>query len=87
VSAKHTPGPYAAEENCGELHIISGADDEVLATVHSGRADANLFAAAAEMAEALIPFAQYACDSPHVDEPMCHNCRARAALAKARGEA
>ncbi len=30
--------------------------------------------------EALRPFANYACDSPHVDEPICHNCIARAAL-------
>jgi hypothetical protein len=37
------------------------------------------------LVEALEPFAKFACDSPHVDEPVCHNCRARAAITKARG--
>lgn len=48
---------------------------------------ALLISAAKEMQEALTQFAKYACDTPHVDEPMCHNCRARAALAKANGGA
>jgi hypothetical protein len=39
--------------------------------------------AAPDLLEALRPFANYACDEPHVDEPECHNCRARAAIARA----
>lgn len=30
--------------------------------------------------EALAPFANYACDEPHVNEAKCHNCIARDAL-------
>jgi len=37
-----------------------------------------------ELAEALAPFSNYACDEPHVNEPNCHNCKARAALTKYR---
>ncbi len=44
---------------------------------------ASLFAAAPDMLEALGPFASFACDEPHVGEPECHNCIARAAIAKA----
>lgn len=50
-------------------------------------ANSRLIAAAPELLEALIPFAKFAFDSPHVDELMCHNCRARAAIAKAEGAA
>ncbi len=34
----------------------------------------------AECREALRPFANFACAEPHVDEPECFNCIARAAL-------
>jgi len=39
-------------------------------------------ALAGELAEALRPFAAFACDSPHTNEPECQNCIARATLAK-----
>jgi hypothetical protein len=32
------------------------------------------------LADALKPFANYACDEPHIAEPKCHNCVAREAL-------
>jgi len=35
--------------------------------------------------EALEHFAKFACETPHVNEPDCYNCRARAAIAKATG--
>lgn len=35
--------------------------------------------------EALKPFANFACDEPHVGEPMCPNCIARAAIAGEKG--
>ena len=42
--------------------------------------EARKMAAADSMLEALRPFAEYACDEPHVGEPNCHNCAARAAI-------
>lgn len=75
------------------VQIADGAIEVIAECAGSGQMDtaecerrAQLISAAAEMLEALIPFAKFACDSPHVGEPICHNCRARAALAKARGE-
>ena len=46
-------------------------------------ANGTLIAAAPDLAAALEPFAKFACDEPCE----CNNCKARAALAKARGEA
>lgn len=45
----------------------------------------HLRAVNAELLEALEPFAKFACDTPHVNEPDCYNCRARAAILRARG--
>jgi len=33
-----------------------------------------------ELEAALKPFAKFACDEPHVNEPECHNCKAKSAL-------
>lgn len=45
----------------------------------------HLRAVNAELLEALEPFAKFACDTPHVNEPDCYNCRARTAITRARG--
>lgn len=39
-----------------------------------------------EVLAALEPFAKFACDEPHTDEPECHNCRARRLLAAEAGD-
>ena len=44
--------------------------------------DGKLFRAAPDLLEALEPFAKFACDEPCG----CNNCRARAAVAKAKGK-
>lgn len=36
--------------------------------------------AAPMLAEALLPFARFACNEPHINDPECHNCKAKAAL-------
>lgn len=36
------------------------------------------------LAEALEPFAKFACDEPHIGEPACYNCDAKVALAAHR---
>ena len=51
--------------------------EEMLANVH-------MCMASKKLAKALLPFARFACDEPHVDEDECPNCIARAAL-KAAG--
>lgn len=66
--------------HAGPVAQIEPTEDPAIAT-----ANARLIAAAPELLEALKPFAQFACDTPHVNEPECQNCKARAAIAKAFG--
>jgi hypothetical protein len=87
---KHTPGPWQFYADVPSTdpnwHIVTNASRmRVLANVHIepgnevDLANAKLIAAAPELLEALGPFANFACDVP-CD---CHNCQARAAIAKA----
>jgi len=90
----HTPGPWKviaptprelwdARIFAGTRYIgmIGNSDN------HDGcdEGNARLIAAAPDLLEALEHFAKFACETPHVNEPDCYNCRARAAIAKATG--
>lgn len=63
-------------------HRYDGQDARFEGDVARYKARINLIAAAPQLAEALEPFAKFACDEPCE----CNNCKARAALAEARGE-
>ena len=89
---KHTPGPWTAyiPVSAGWYSGIDGPNREPVCW--TGKADttgfrkiedAILAASAPELLKALEPFAKFAC-SP-AGECDCHNCRARDAIAKARG--
>lgn len=91
-----TPGPWTLATSCSWRRII-GPEDEpvVMPTIQRSdnhpdlsirEADANLILAAPEMYEALVPFANFACDLEKGEICDCFNCKAREALAKARGE-
>lgn len=90
---KHTNGPWTIPEHQwdddspesfksliriadanGRYDVAYAADDS-----ERMRSNATLIAAAPALLEALRPFANFACDVP-CD---CHNCGARAAIAKA----
>lgn len=95
--ATHTPGPWVAglaarnpyPDPPGDKWSIQAAMGWWVADIYpyvrgcqdcsETRANARLIAAAPELLEALKPFANYACDPPCG----CHNCKARAAIAKA----
>jgi hypothetical protein len=88
-TVSHTPGPWMPAKGPGLLVIVS--QDESIATIATGTfkgelptdqilANARLIAAAPELLEALEPFAKFACGCGE-----CHNCRALAAVNKARG--
>lgn len=84
---KWTPGPWALEEVMPEdkdwgLCEITASDDSFVATAVIGVANARLIAAGPDMAEALQLFLD------NCDNSECMYCeKARAALAKARGQA
>lgn len=81
---KATKGPYVATG----ASVIFAEDGNEVARVDEDRESdeevytEHLMSASWDMYMALEPFANYACDEP-CD---CHNCIARDALAKARGE-
>lgn len=97
--SKHTSGPwrmvehswsdtsiYGGDVSKNESFLVASLSIEHIATEKTQdalestqSANAKLIAAAPELLEALRPFANFACDVP-CD---CHNCRARAAVAKA----
>lgn len=89
IEARHTPGPWKVfnagphynNQAIDNLQIQYGEDGECISDHVYTQADARLIAAAPELLEALEPFAKFACDPP-CD---CHNCKARSAIAKARG--
>jgi hypothetical protein len=88
---KFTPGPwFPSETKMGKGKVVDDKGFSVAncsaSTYAQQNVDSHLIAAAPELYEALEPFASFACDEPHVGEPECNNCKARAALAKARGE-
>lgn len=90
----HTPGPWhcgtfresgkapgidiGAENNSNVGIAHHQASDR---TAYETKANARLIAAAPDLLAALEPFANFACDVQND----CHNCRARAAIAKAFG--
>jgi hypothetical protein len=94
-----TPGPWNAVANSWQITTVYdakqmpvcrldledwGVDEEIQSELEKRQSEvARLIAAAPELLEALRPFANYACDVP-CD---CHNCKARAAIAKAGGAA
>jgi hypothetical protein len=63
-------------------HIAEFQPRSTHVSVAERNANGRLIAAAPELLEALEPFAKFACDEPND----CFNCRARAAIKKARGE-
>lgn len=74
---------------CGSAPLIFEAEDEYAC----GNQACFMFSCCATKEEwnrraesdllaALKPFAAYACDTPHVNEPPCHNCVAREAIAR-----
>ena len=80
----HTPGPHKVDgrnvkTQVGNFHLVWGGGD-LLAYV-AYKPDADLYASAPEMLEALEVLADFHSDS---DEPQV--VAARAAIAKARGE-
>lgn len=84
---KHTQGPWAKSDH------IYGADGKRVASYQMvsrddeiNEANGDLIAAAPELLDALRPFANFACEKPHVSEPLCYNCIARAAISKAEGK-
>jgi len=96
METKFTPGPWVVDPDDRpdmewNNHIISATHPHLTICFMShdgdginehGEANARLIAAAPDLLEALRPFANFACDEP-CD---CHNCRARAAIAKALGQ-
>ncbi len=94
----HTPGPWSAQWIGGNYAVRDEEGHGVAFTNSAARssaavrskvdgdeepqANARLIAAAPELLEALEPFAKFACDEPND----CHNCRALAAIKKARGQ-
>ncbi|MCK4624042.1 MAG: hypothetical protein KAV00_01940 [Phycisphaerae bacterium] len=86
----HTPGPWAVIANAelpSRMHIIhvAGGDE--------GEANAHLIAAAPDLLETLEwllanDLLGCTCDSYHLYcDTCCHVCQARAAIAKAKGDA
>jgi hypothetical protein len=75
----HTRGPWLVKED--EVYSVPRYQSvcTVLGVVGESEANARLIAAAPDLLDALRPFANYACDVPCE----CHNCRARAAIARA----
>jgi hypothetical protein len=85
----HTPGPWLQSSTV----LVCNAEAKVIANctplseipqlaipIMQADANARLIAAAPELLEALEPFAKFACGCGE-----CHNCRALAAVNKARG--
>lgn len=79
-----TEGDYSrqldTEQECKDF--AREADERTGGNVRVTWVDSRVAQAAPELLEAARPFANYACEEP--DD--CHNCRARAAIAKATGE-
>ena len=85
MKEKFTKGPWEAVSYGHDKWSIDGLNGAEICAPTSAP-NAHLIAAAPDLYEALLPFARFACDEPHVNEPDCNNCIARAALSKARGE-
>ena len=84
METKHTPGPWAIDGE-GTNAMVRGADLTIVAVRHrltgpTHEANARLIAAAPELLEALESILSDACDNGAYWD------KARAAIAKARGE-
>ena len=87
----HTPGPWKIEG-----HEVFGAEGQEFVLIfdpktETGRSNARLIAAAPDLLEALeglLPLCESLAGQAHPKEQRddCRACRARAAIAKARGE-
>lgn len=89
--AQHTPGPWVFDE--GEVHTVSGGEDDVLLTIcqvtsQGPETEANGFvlAAAPELLAALQgELSPMRTDCNERNCGVCSRCRSKAALRKAEG--
>lgn len=93
--AQGTPPESRLESVDGSLRGAQALAWRIDAATHGWHSDRDLMRLLKEVSgflagyvsgleEALEPFAKFACDEPHVDEPECHNCRAARVLLSAR---
>ena len=85
---KHTPGPWKAyPHDCcpGNWHWVAGLPGLGKTEVHLAEANAHLIAAAPDLLAALETWVDVLCINGD-DCPLEYHQKARAAIAKARGE-
>jgi hypothetical protein len=84
----HTPGPWRASPTAAPgWHVYSiPADVDVVWTEDMTEADAALIAAAPELLEVVEGIARTACLRQFIgNKCICWSCKAKAAIAKAKG--